>query len=96
MAASSAPQPQTRRLLGLPSVQALLIQFAALGLAGLSWLLLGWSGIPIPPLAAAFLQGALAAVLSRWHGQAAWWHLMHFLFLPAALAMLALQLPPWL
>lgn len=96
MAASSAPQPQTRRLLGLPSVQALLIQFAALGLAGLSWLLLGWSGIPISLLAAAFLQGALAAALSRWRGQAAWWLLMHFLFLPAALAMLALQLPPWL
>lgn len=96
MAVSSAPRPPSRRLLGLPSVQALLIQFAALGLAGLAWLLLGRSGIQIPLLAAAFLQGALAAVLSRWRGQAAWWHLIHFLFLPAALAMQALQLPPWL
>lgn len=96
MAVSTAPQSQSRRLFGLPSVQALLIQFAALGLAGLAWLLLGRSGIPLAPLAAAFLQGALAAMLSRWRGQAAWWHLMHFLFLPAALALLALQLPSWL
>lgn len=98
MAVSSAPQPQSRqrRLSRLPSVQALLIQFAALGLVGLAWLLLGRSGIALAPLAAAFLQGALAAMLSRWRGQAAWWHLMHLLFLPAALALQALQLPPWL
>jgi SAM-dependent methyltransferase len=96
MAVSSAPRPQSRHLFRLPSVQALLIQCAALGLAGLTWLLLGRSGISLAPLAAAFLQGALAAVLSRWRAQAAWWQLIHFLFLPAALAMLALQLPPWL
>jgi hypothetical protein len=96
MAVYSAPQPPSRRLFRLPSVQALLIQFAALGLAGLGWLLLGRSGIPLAPLAAAFLQGALAAMLSRWRGQAPWWHLIHFLFLPAALALQALQLPPWL
>ncbi|HEX8886357.1 MAG TPA: class I SAM-dependent methyltransferase [Noviherbaspirillum sp.] len=96
MAVSPVSQPQPRRLSSLPSVQALLIQLAALGLAGLAWLLLARSGFSLAPLAAAFLQGALAAMLSRWRGQAAWWHLIHFLFLPAALAMLALQLPPWL
>ncbi|MFL6714747.1 MAG: class I SAM-dependent methyltransferase [Burkholderiaceae bacterium] len=96
MAVSSAPPQQHLRLFRLPSVQALLVQCVALGLAGLTWLLLARSGILLAPLAGAFLQGALAAMLSRWRGQAAWWRLIHFLFLPAALAMLALQLPPWL
>jgi hypothetical protein len=62
MAVSSAPQPQSLRLSGLPSMQALLIQLAALGLAGLAWLLLARSGFALAPLAAAFLQGALAAL----------------------------------
>ena len=41
------------------------------------------------------LQGALAALLSRWRRQAAWWPVMHFLFLPTAMAALSLRLPPW-
>jgi SAM-dependent methyltransferase len=86
----------SRRLFRLPSVQALLIQFAALGLAGLALFMLRQAGIATSAPAAAFLQGALAAALSRWRGQAAWWQPIHFLFLPAALAMLSLQLPPWL
>ena len=80
----------------LPSVQALLIQAAALALAALALLLVRQAGVAVSPFAAVFLQGALAALLSRWRRQAAWWHLIHFLFLPAALAALSLQLPPWL
>ena len=88
-------------LLRLPSVQALAIQAAALVLAALSlWLLtrLHWlQPGAFPSLTGmVLLQGALAALLSRWRRQAAWWPIMHFLFLPAALAALSLRLPPWL
>lgn len=90
----------SRSLLRLPSVQALAIQAAALlavalvltALARLHWLQPG----AFPSIAAiALAQGALAALLSRWRRQAAWWPVIHFLFLPAALAALSLQLPPW-
>jgi hypothetical protein len=88
-------------LLRLPSVQALAIQFGALLLVALSLLLLTrlhW----LPPASfpsmttLVLVQGALAALLSRWRRQAAWWPVMHFLFLPSALAALSLRLPPWL
>lgn len=89
-----------RGLLRLPSVQALAIQAGALLVVGLSLLMLArmqW----LPPGAfpsmtvIVLLQGALAALLSRALRQAAWWPVMHFLFLPAALAALSLRLPPW-
>ena len=64
MAVPAASRAQSGRLLRLPSVQALLIQFAALGLAALPLLALAQAGIGVAPLAAALLQGALAALLS--------------------------------
>jgi hypothetical protein len=90
-----------RGLLRLPSVQALAIQGGALLLLMLSlWLLARLRWLPpdtFPSLTGmALLQGALAAVLSRLCRQAAWWPVIHFLFLPAALAALSLRLPPWL
>jgi hypothetical protein len=90
-----------RGLLRLPSVQALAIQSGALLLVALSLLLLTrlhWlqPGHFPSMTTVALLQGALAALLSRWRRQAAWWPVMHFLFLPAALAALSLRLPPWL
>jgi hypothetical protein len=90
-----------RGLLRLPSVQALAIQSGALLLVALSLLLLTrlhWlqPGHFPSMTTVALLQGALAALLSRWRRQAAWWPVMHFLFLPAALAALSLHLPPWL
>ncbi len=44
----------------------------------------------------ALVQGAAAAVWSCLLRQPHWWLPIHLLFLPAALAMLALQLPSWL
>jgi hypothetical protein len=87
-------------LLRLPSVQALAIQSGALLLVALSLLLLTrlrWlQPAAFPSMTTAvLLQGVLAALLSRWRRQAAWWPVMHFLFLPAALAALSLRLPPW-
>lgn len=90
-----------RGLLRLPSVQALAIQTGALLAVALSLLLLTrlrWLTPGAFPSLTTFvlLQGTLAALLSRWRRQAAWWHVMHLLFLPAALAALSLRLPPWL
>ncbi|MET0964221.1 MAG: class I SAM-dependent methyltransferase [Noviherbaspirillum sp.] len=93
--------PARPGLLRLPSVQALAIQAAALLIVALALLLLpllpmGQGGY-IPSISTlVLLQGALAALLSRWRRQAAWWPLMHLLFLPAAVAALSLKLPPWL
>ena len=89
-----------RGLLRLPSVQALAIQAVALALTALALLLLArlrWLAPGAMPSLTIImlLQGAIAALLSRWRRQAAWWPAMHFLFLPTALAALSLQLPPF-
>ena len=89
-----------RGLMRLPSVQALVIQAGALLLVVLSLLLLvrlRWlqPGAFTEASAVVLLQGTVAAFLSRWRRQAAWWPVIHFLFLPAALAALSLRLPPW-
>ncbi len=52
--------------------------------------------IPVPFAAAVALQGVTAAAGSRLLHQQKWWALIHLLFLPAAIALLALHLPPWL
>jgi hypothetical protein len=88
-----------RGWLRLPSVQALAIQAAALlavALPLLALVRLRWLQPDAFPsmTVIVLLQGALAALLSRWRRQAAWWPIMHFLFLPAALAGLSLRLPP--
>lgn len=85
-----------RGWLRLPSVLALLIQVEALMLTALVLLLLHEADVAASLLSAVLLQGALAALLSRWQRQAMWWHLIHFLFLPAAMAGHSLKLPPWL
>jgi hypothetical protein len=92
--------PPRRGLLRLPSVQALAIQAGALALVALSLMLLGRLGWlqpgALPSMTTVLLlQAALAALLSRWRRQAAWWPVMHFLFLPGAMAALSLRLPPW-
>lgn len=54
----------------------------------------------IAPLHAAWqfalLQGGISALLSRLLHQPRWWQLIHFAFLPAAIALLSLHLPPWI
>ncbi|MGZ5054516.1 MAG: hypothetical protein ACXWAT_06180 [Methylobacter sp.] len=44
----------------------------------------------------ALVQGVAAALLSNVFRQPYWWIPIHFLFMPMAIAMFALQLPPWL
>lgn len=76
-----------------PAVLALLLQIAALLLL---FSLLRLTAIRLTPWSFAWCGGALAAGLSYACGQARWWWLIQLGFLPAALAMLALDLPPGL
>ena len=80
----------------LPAVQALGIQCAALLiLLAVTFALAWWPGWTLNLALAALLQGCLAAAISRWRRQAAWWQGIQFCF-PLALAGAAwLQLPSW-
>lgn len=86
---------RSRPLLRLPAIESLLIQAAVLLLLALALpAAKRHAALVLSPLEAAFLQGWLAALASRWRGQAAWWSWIHFLFAPALLGALMLQLPP--
>ncbi len=74
-----------------PSVIALLLQTAAFACAAL---IAGATAIHLPPLLFALLCGTLAAAFSRIAGLARWWLLIQFLFIPALVLVLSLQLPP--
>ena len=77
-----------------PMRQALLVQMGATLLAMTAlmlapqWFSLLW--------VAACLQGVLAAALAWWWRMPRWWVLIELVFGPAAVAALALQLPPWI
>jgi hypothetical protein len=73
-----------------PAVTALLLQFAAFALAILS---IRVAGLQVSPLSFALLCGALAAAFSHFSGQARWWLYIQFLFAPALVVMLALDIP---
>jgi hypothetical protein len=82
-------------LLRTPLVQALLIQTLSLALVlalarGMPFL----AETKLTIFAAASLQGAAAALISRLFGLAAWWLLIQALLPVALLATLALHLPP--
>jgi hypothetical protein len=74
-----------------PAVVALLLQVAAFAGALLLFRLSGLSPAPLP---FALACGAFAAVLSRLAGLARWWLVIQFLFVPALVLVLALELPP--
>jgi hypothetical protein len=74
-----------------PAVTALLLQFSAFVLAGLTWRLFD---LPPAPLVFAVLCGTLAAAFSRLAGLARWWIYIQLLFAPAMVLMLALAIPP--
>ncbi len=74
-----------------PAVIALLLQTAAF--AGVL-LFSRTAAMQFPPLLFALLCGALAAMFSLVAGLARWWLLIQFLFAPAMVLMLALNIPP--
>lgn len=71
-----------------PAVTALLLQIAAVLLATLSMRIAS-----LPPLGFALLCGAFAATFSHFAGQARWWLYIQFMFAPALVLMLALDIP---
>lgn len=76
-----------------PAVLALLLQGVAFLLA---ILLARVTALPFTPLTLALLVGTLAAALSRLTGQARWWVPIQFVFAPAQVAMLAVDVTPTL
>jgi hypothetical protein len=74
-----------------PSVVALVLQ--ALALSSVLFFTRTLS-VQLHPLILSALCGGLAAVLSQFAGLARWWLLIQFLFTPALLVMLSLNLPP--
>ncbi len=74
-----------------PAVTALILQFAALFLTTLSIHILGFT---VTPFVFATVCGVIAAVLSHFAGLARWWLLIQFLFAPALVLMLNLNIPP--
>ena len=74
-----------------PAVTALLLQLAAFALALLS---IRMTGLQPAPLAFSLLCGLYAAAFSHFAGLARWWLAIQFLFAPALVLMLALDIPP--
>ncbi len=74
-----------------PAVIALLLQFAAVVLAGLAWRLYS---LPPEPLVFAAYCGIFAALLSKLAGLARWWIYIQLAFAPALVLMLKLDIPP--
>lgn len=86
-----------KTLLRTPSIRAAAIQlcafFVVLGMARAASLL---TQLQLTFAMAAVLQGVMAALLSRLCGLAPWWLAIQALFPIALVAMLSLQLPPYL
>ncbi|GAA4034643.1 class I SAM-dependent methyltransferase [Actimicrobium antarcticum] len=89
--------PFISSVLSAPAIRALCLQFLSFFVVALSQILL-WklAGIAWPILVAAFMQGVLAAALSRWCRLAPWWLPMQLLFAPALVTMLWLHWPSWI
>ena len=85
----------TKSLLQKPAIQALLIQCAAF-LA--TFILLTSIAVTVRvtpgPLLAALMQGAVAAVMSRWRRLAVWWLYIQFLFPLASVMVHSRHFPP--
>lgn len=79
--------------------QACTAQFGALAATALfaAWV---FSSTPASAeamwLPLAFVQGGCAAVIARWLRSPPWWIAIHLVFLPGIIALLRLNLPPWL
>jgi len=79
-----------------PALVALLVQGVASLLAIAGCGIADAAALDLPWLLWAFVQAALAVLLSTVAGQAPWWVAMHALFAPAALLLGQVSAPPWL
>ncbi len=85
-----------QRAFHLPSVRALGVQLLALALL-LTALIVSTAldFPPMPRIAWALLQGAIAAALAYFMAMERWWLWIHFLFSPALVAVAMTGLPAW-
>lgn len=84
-------------LVRAPALQALLIQLVSLlVVVGAGTLLARHFAVAFNSLAYTLLQGLLACALSAWCRMPRWWLPIQLLFAPAAVLLLALDLPSWL
>ncbi len=74
-----------------PSIIALLLQLAAFSLVVISAQLFA---LHLPPIVFALLCGATAAAISKIAGLARWWLIIQFIFAPALVLGLTLDIPP--
>lgn len=87
--------PRPKSLFDPPAIRALSIQVLAFVLAVV--IAIGLTAVfemKITVMAEAVLQGAIAAVLSRWRQLAPWWMAIQFLFPVGLVALHAFHLPP--
>ena len=78
-----------------PAVLALLVQLLSFALTLLTRVLLdALFDVTMHVMMAAAFQGALAALMSRYAGQAGWWQWIQFVFPIGLVLMLGLHLPP--
>jgi len=91
------PERQSERISQAPAVQALLLQVISLFVVMLlNAACVVFFHVTVNVFAAACLQGACAAALSKRRGLAPWWLVIQLLFAPALVFASALQLPPWI
>lgn len=83
------------RLPGSPALRALLLQLAAFPCTLAIIYLLASAGLAATYWHVALVQGGVAAGLSWWRSLASWWRIIQFVFPPALVATLALDIPPW-
>lgn len=96
-ARSSPGAPQRQSLFRTPAIQALLIQVIAFLLVLATAILLPrLAEVQLTIAAAALLQGAIAASITRMRAMAPWWVFIQFLFPVALIALDALHLPSWI
>ena len=92
---SGAKSASPEALIHAPAVQALLLQCVAL--SAVLFIAFGLEAIfnlSLSILAAALVQGAIAATLSFWRKLASWWLIIQLLFPVVLVLALSLQLPP--
>lgn len=94
---SAAKAPLRKSQLHAPAVKALFIQILSFVLVvALGYGLPALTEMQLPIGLAAFLQGGIAALLTRRSSMAPWWTPIQFVFPVALVTLGAFQVPPWI
>ena len=92
-----AVAPSRPSLFSAPALRALFIQISSFLLVlAIAWALAALADVQLSIAAAALLQGAIAALVTRRLSFAPWWPVIQAVFPVALLVVGALRLPPWI